>query len=161
MAVRERHLEGVERKVDVGAVLVAAWSQVALDQLGCVLRQRPTVVPGARPVAIGDLGDDVAPLLECFEDYPDVELHAQRALDPDFNVVEVDENRNLQSCVCQNPSRLPFFCGREAVNQSSIMARIGVGWVFGPAKAGHYGRAGTRTTRSVRLQPDLYLALTS
>ena len=107
--VGERHLEGIEREVDVRAVLVAARRQVALNQLGRVLRERPAVVPRARPVAVGDLGDDVSALFERFEDDADVELHAQRALDPDFNVVEVDENRDLQSCVCQNVlSSLPY-----------------------------------------------------
>ena len=104
VAVRERHLEGVEREIDVSAVLVAARSEVALYQLGRVLCQRSTVVAGPRPVAISNLGHDVAAFLERFEDYPDVELHAQRALDPDFYVVEVDENRNLESYVWQNPS---------------------------------------------------------
>ncbi len=108
VAVGERHLEGVERQVDVGAVLVATRREVALYQFGRVLRQRPAVVTCARPVAVGDLRDHIAPFLERLEDDPDVELHAQRALDPDLNVVEVDKNRNLQSCICQNPSRLPF-----------------------------------------------------
>ena len=109
VAVGERHLERVEREVDVGAVLVAARREVALDQLRRVLRERPAVVPGARPVAVGDLRNDVAALLERFEHDADVELHAQRALDPDLDVVEVDENRNLQSCVCQNVlSSLPY-----------------------------------------------------
>ena len=108
VTVGERHLERVEREIDVGAVLVAAWREVALNQLGRVLRQRAAVVAGPGPVAVGDLGDDVAAFLERFEDDPDVELHAQRALDPDLDVVEVDEYRNLQSCVCQNLLRLPF-----------------------------------------------------
>ena len=107
VTVRERHLEGVERQVDVGAVLVAARSEVALDEFGRVLRQRPAVIAGARPVAVGDLGHHVAPFLERLEDDPDVELHAQRALDPDLDVVEVDENCNLQSCICQNPKIFP------------------------------------------------------
>ena len=102
VAVRERHLERVEREVDVGAVLVAAGREVALDQLRRVLRERAAVVPRARPVPVRDFRNDVAALPERFEDDPDVELHAQRALDPDLDVVEVDEYRNLQSCVCQN-----------------------------------------------------------
>ena len=109
VAVGERHLERVEREVDVGAVLVAAGREVALHQLRRVLREGAAVVPGARPVAVGDLRNDVAALLERFEHDADVELHAQRALDPDLDVVEVDENRNLQSCVCQNVlSSLPY-----------------------------------------------------
>jgi hypothetical protein len=35
-----------------------------------VLGQRPAVVAGARPVAVGDLRDDVAALLERFEHDP-------------------------------------------------------------------------------------------
>ena len=125
VTVRERHLEGVERQVDVGAVLVAAWSEVALDEFGRVLRQRSAVIAGARPIAVGDLGYDVAPFLERLEDDPDVELHAQRALDPDLDVVEVDENCNLQSCICQNPKIFP-----SAPSHSS-MARIRKGrWLL-------------------------------
>jgi hypothetical protein len=67
-----------------------------------VLRQGAAVVPRARPVAVGNLGNDIAALLERLEDDADVELHAERALDSDLDVVEVDKNRNLQSCVCQN-----------------------------------------------------------
>ena len=37
--VRERHLERIERQVDVGAVLVAAGRQVALHQADGVLRE--------------------------------------------------------------------------------------------------------------------------
>jgi hypothetical protein len=71
-----------------------------------VLGQRPAVVTGARPVAVGDLGNDVAAFLERFEHHSDVELHPERVFDADLYVVEVDENRDLQSCVCQN---LPVF----------------------------------------------------
>ena len=95
--VGERHLERVEREVDVGAVLVAARRQVALDHLDRVLGEQPAVVAGARPVAVGDLGDDLAALLDGFEDDPDVERDVQRGLDADLDVVEVDEHRNLQS----------------------------------------------------------------
>src|SRR3954451_8045561 len=74
-----------------------------------MLRERPAVVSRARPVAVGDLRNDISALLERLEDDADVELHVQRALDPDFDVVEVYENRNLQSCVCQNVlSSLPY-----------------------------------------------------
>jgi hypothetical protein len=100
--MREGHLEGVERQVDVGPVLVAARREVALHQLGRMLRQRAAVVTRARPVAVGDLGDDVAALPERFEDDADVELGIEGVLDPDFNVVEVYEDCDLEACVCQS-----------------------------------------------------------
>ena len=124
VAVGERHLERVERQVDVGAVLVAARREVALHQLGRVLRERSAVVAGARPVAVGDLGHDVAALLERLEDDPDVELHAERALDPDLDVVEVDENRNLQSCVCQNVPCFPSRPNRANGGHVWIVHRV-------------------------------------
>ena len=99
--VGEGHLQRVEREVDVGAVLVAAGREVALDQLGRVLGQRPAVVAGARPVAVGDLRDDVAALLERFEHDADVELRVECAFDADLDVVEIDEYCDLESCVRQ------------------------------------------------------------
>ena len=94
--VRERHLERVEREVDVGAVLVAPRRQVALDHLDRVLRQHPRVVAGAFPVRVGGLRDDLAALLERLEDGTDVELPAEGVLDADFDVVEVDENCDFE-----------------------------------------------------------------
>ena len=107
VAVRERHLEGIEGEIDVGAVLIAARGEVALDQLGGVLRQGPAVVTRARPVAVSNLRNNLAALLERFEDDADIELAAERALDAYLDIVEVDENRNLQSCICQNLLQLP------------------------------------------------------
>ena len=101
VGVRERHLERVEREIDVGPVLVAARREVALNQLGGVLRQRAAVVAGARPVAVGDLRYDLAALLQRFEHDADVELCSECALDADLDVVEIDENCHLQSCVWQ------------------------------------------------------------
>ena len=66
-----------------------------------MLRERSAVVARARPVAIGNLRNNVAAFAQRFQDDPDIELHAQRALDPDLDVVEVYENRNLESCICQ------------------------------------------------------------
>ncbi len=63
MRVREGHFEGIERQVDVGAVLVAAGRQVALHQADGVLREVPAVFARARPVGVGDLGDHLAALL--------------------------------------------------------------------------------------------------
>ena len=95
--VRERHLEGVEREVDVGAVLVAARRQVALHEADGVLRERPAVLAGARPVGVGDLGDDLAALLDGVEDDADVEMLAEGGLDADFDVVEVDEDGDVET----------------------------------------------------------------
>ena len=85
-------LERVERHGDVGAVLVAAGRDVALDHPDRVLGQQAAVVAGALPVAVRDLGDDLAALLDGFEDEADVELAADGVLDADLDVVEVDEH---------------------------------------------------------------------
>ena len=98
----ERHLEGVEREIDVRAVLVAARREIPLEQLRRVLRERPAVVAGARPVAVGDLGHDVPALPERFEDDADVELSIEGAFNADLDVVEIDENRDLETCIRQN-----------------------------------------------------------
>ena len=55
------------------------------------------VVAGARPVGVGDLGDDLAALLERLENDADVEMLAERALDADLDVIEVDENGYVES----------------------------------------------------------------
>ena len=95
--VRERHLQRVEREVDVGAVLVAAGREVPLHEPDGVLRERAAVFPGTRPVGIGDLGHDLAALLQRFEDGADVEVFAERRPDADLDVVEVDEDGNVQT----------------------------------------------------------------
>ena len=96
MGVGERHLERVEREVDVGAVLVAAGCHHALHEPHRVVRHRPPVVTGPLPVAVGDLGDDLAALLDGLEHRADVELEAERGLHADLDVVEIDEDRNLE-----------------------------------------------------------------
>ncbi len=98
--VGERHLEGVERHRDVGTVLVAAGRHVALDHPDRVLGEEAAVVADALPVAVGDLGDDLAALLDGLEDEADVELSADGGLDADLDVVEVDEDRNAVTCFC-------------------------------------------------------------
>src|SRR5262249_52501783 len=105
--VRERHLERVEREIDVGSVLVAAWRQVALHELRCVLRQRPAVVAGAGPIAVSSLRDDVAALLERVEHDADVELCVECVFDADLDVVEIDEYRNLETYIWQNLAYSP------------------------------------------------------
>ena len=93
--MRERHLERVEREIDVGAVLVAAGRQVALHHLDGVLRQRAAVAAGALPVAVGGLGDDLAALLERLEHEAGVERRAQGVLDANLDVVEVDKTASF------------------------------------------------------------------
>ena len=74
--------ERVEGQVDVGAVLVAAGGEVALHHPDGVLRQQPAVVAGAFPVAVGDLGHDLAAFLDGLQDGGDVELSARVVLTP-------------------------------------------------------------------------------
>ena len=106
----ERHLERVEREVDVRAVLVAARRHVALNEADGVLRQRPAVFAGARPVGVGDLGDDLAALLDGVEDDADVELLAEGGLDADFDVVEVDEYCDVQTILSGQTGSLRCQC---------------------------------------------------
>jgi hypothetical protein len=97
--VRERHFEGVEGEVDVGAVLVAARRHDALHHAHRVLRHRAAVLTGSLPVAVGHLGDDFAAFLDRFEDGADIELEVKGGLDADLDVVEIDEHCDLQSCI--------------------------------------------------------------
>ena len=99
VGVGERHLERIEREIDVGAVLVAARRHLPLHHAHGVLRHLPAVITGALPVAVGHLGDDLATLLDGLEDGPNVELGIQRRLDANFNVVEIDKNGDLQFLV--------------------------------------------------------------
>ena len=96
VGVGERHLEGVEREVDVRAVLVAARRHVALHHAHGVLRHHAAVVAGALPVAVRHLGDDFAAFLDGFEHGSHVERLVHGGLDADFDVVEIDEHRDLQ-----------------------------------------------------------------
>ena len=112
VVVGERHFEGVEGEVDVGAVLVAAGGEVALHHADRMLREEPAVVAGALPVAIGDLGHDLAALLERLENGGDVECLAQGGLHADLDVVEIDEDRDFQACLCQGVLRMVgLMCG--------------------------------------------------
>jgi hypothetical protein len=106
--VGERHLERVERHVDVGAVLVAARRQIALDEANRVLRERAAVLAGACPVGIRDLADHLAALFDRFEDGADVEVLAERALDANLDVVEVDENGDVQTILMRQNRFLAF-----------------------------------------------------
>ena len=99
--VRKRHFERIERQVDVGAVLVASGREVPLHHADGVLRHQPAVIAGPLPVAIRDLGDDFTTLFNPVQNRRDVELRMQRGLHPDFDVVEIDEDRNFQSLIDQ------------------------------------------------------------
>ena len=96
--VGERHLERVERHRDVGAVLVPAGRHVALHHADRVLGEKPAVVADTLPVAVGNLGDDLAALFDGLEDEADVELPADGGFDADLDVVEIDEDRNAVTC---------------------------------------------------------------
>jgi len=116
--VGERHLQGVERQVDVGAVLVAARGEVPLDQADRVLGEMAAVLAGPRPVGIGDLGDDFATLFQRFENDADVEVLAKGGADTDFDVVEVDEDRDVDSFLMgQNSSFLRLWLSVEAATR--------------------------------------------
>jgi hypothetical protein len=105
--VRERHLERIEREVDIRAVLVASRRQVALDQFRGVLRERAAVISCARPVTVRGFGNDLASFLERLEHDTDIELAVERALDSDLDIVEVDEDCDFQTCVCQTLLTIP------------------------------------------------------
>src|SRR5690606_17021104 len=91
VGMREGHFERVEGQIDVRAILVAAWRQVALHHLDGVLREAAAVAAGALPVAVCGLRDHVAAFLEGFEDEAHVERGAQGVLDANLDVVEIDE----------------------------------------------------------------------
>ena len=95
--VGEHHFERIEREVDVGAVLVAAGGEITLHEPDGVLRQIPAVFAGAGPVRVGDLGDHLSAFLDTVEHDPDVEMFVEGAFDPDFDVVEIDENGDVQT----------------------------------------------------------------
>ena len=80
VSVGEGHLERVERQVDVGAVLVAPGRHHTLHHADGVLRHGAAVVAGAFPVAVGDLGDDLAALFDGFEHRADIEGLSSRVV---------------------------------------------------------------------------------
>ena len=60
------------------------------------------VIAGARPVAIGDLADHLAPLLERLKDDGDVKILSERVLDADLDVVKIYEYGDLQPFFSHN-----------------------------------------------------------
>ena len=56
----KRHLERIERQIDIGAVLIAARRRVALHHLDGVFGELPRRTFLASPVGVGDFCDDLA-----------------------------------------------------------------------------------------------------
>jgi hypothetical protein len=127
VVVGERHFECIEREIDVGAVLVAARRQVALHHANGMLRQEPAVVAGALPVAVGDLGDDFTALLDGFENGRNIERLVQSGLDADLDVVEINEDRDFQLCVCQGVLFLPILDELRSAIQPGRSQSRGIG----------------------------------
>ena len=80
----------------------------------------PAVLAGALPVAVGDLGDDLAALLDGFEDEADVELLAEGGLDADLDVVEVDEDGDVQAILVRQTE---FLALCECQERSTVSGR--------------------------------------
>src|SRR5262245_18794555 len=99
--VRERHLERIERKIDVGAVLVAAGRKIPLHHPDGMLRHQPPVVACPLPVTIRHFRDNLAAFFDALQNRCDVELCMQSCLDTNLDVVEIDEYGNLQSLIDQ------------------------------------------------------------
>ncbi len=93
--VRERHLQRIERQIDVGAILIAPRRRVALHHLDSVLGQLPggTLLPS--PVGVGDLGDDLSALFQSVQNGGHVKFSLQCGLHANFDVIEIDKHRDL------------------------------------------------------------------
>ena len=97
----KRHFQRVQRKVDIRAVLVSAWSQITLNHLNGVLSHASTVLASAFPVAVGNLRHDFAAFFDGFQHGSDVEMTIQGAFDSDLDIVEIDEYCNLKTISVQ------------------------------------------------------------
>jgi hypothetical protein len=71
-----------------------------------MLREEAAVIARPFPVAVGDLRDDLAALFDGFEDGSDVERLSEGGLHADLDIVEIDEDRDFQACVCQGVLRV-------------------------------------------------------
>ena len=96
VTVRERHLQRIQRQVDVRAVLVSTRRRHALHHLHRVLRHLPFCPFLPAPVRVGELGHDVSPLAEAFQHRGHFKLPLQCRFHADFNVVVVDEHGDFQ-----------------------------------------------------------------
>src|SRR5438552_18563111 len=92
---RERHLQRVQRQVNVGPVLVAAGRQVSLHHLDRVLGHAATVFARALPVTVGNLSNDFAAFLNGLENCADIEVTTQRGPHSKLDIVKVDEYGDL------------------------------------------------------------------
>src|SRR5581483_2738541 len=95
-----------------------------------VLRERPTVLAGARPIGVGHLGDHLAALLNGVENGADVELQAERRLDADLDVVKVDEDRDVQTIVLGQRQSLCSgrLCSQDRASPAAAGERTGARW---------------------------------
>jgi len=96
MTVRERHLESVEREVDIRAVLVAAGRGQPLYHLHGVFRHSTSGAFLPSPVCVCEFGDDIAALFESFYGYGDIEFAPQRGLNADLYIVVIDKDGYVQ-----------------------------------------------------------------
>ena len=96
MVVGEGKFKRIQRKIDIGAVLIAAGRGIALHHLHGILRELTRGVFHAAPVGVSDLGHDLAALFKRFQHERDVELALQRGFHANLNIVEVDKDSDLQ-----------------------------------------------------------------
>ena len=96
MRVRERHFQGIQREVDVRAILIAPGRGNALNHLDGVFRHLARGAVLAAPVRVGELGDQIAALLQSVQCERDVEFAPQRGLQSDLDVVVIDKHRDVQ-----------------------------------------------------------------
>src|SRR5260370_26270081 len=96
VAMGKRHLQRIERQVDIGSVLISARRWQPLHHLHRVFRHAAGGAFLASPVGIGEFGDYVAALLERLNGYGDVEFAPQRGLYADLYVVVVDKDGHAQ-----------------------------------------------------------------
>ena len=85
----------IDDQIDISAVLVASRGDVALHHMDRVIRQSPAMRPGASPVPVGALGNHLTPLLEGVEDHRKIEGRVESRLHTDFDIVEIDKDREL------------------------------------------------------------------
>ena len=95
MRVRKAHLERIDDQIDISTILVASRGDVALHHMNGVIRQCPAMRPGASPVPVGALGDHLSPLLQGVEDHRKIEGRVESRLHTDFDIVEIDKDREL------------------------------------------------------------------
>ena len=89
---RQRHIPLWLLAGLIGLALAIAGLNTRLVAQTGVLGERPAVLARPGPVGVGDLGDHLAAFFEGFENDADIEVLAERGLDADLNVVEVDED---------------------------------------------------------------------